>query len=970
VYVNSPDSGGVSITLYDLVKFRPTKALTKSATADIYLYPYPLLAAIGVGGDRIALIYGAEIVIVPLSALRPIPQPPPTLQTVAPGVRKSTVTATGIAVVPGGSRLVLTSPSTSGNLGNSVLTMDPQTGSIGSNTFAGSEPTVLAVSSDGTFAYTYLAGSGTLARINLSTRKRDLIFSGDFTGQGEPVPVWDLCVGADGGLAVSYPGGALAIFDQGIPRPQVDRNGDNLAEFSANYQLACDASGTKLYGYDQWVSTFGIKRWSVNKQGVTPLSLAPGLTTSFYTQIRLANGLLYSSNGEVIDPERSRDIGQYQYPNLNQSPGGDYHSNTAIYPDVDSGRVYFLFNNQVLVFDMYSYALLGSMDLPTVNGEYLYLLKAGNDTLAFNTIFGELYLIRISAIPVNPAAFPPPPVYSLPKSPGVAVLDLAINDLVYDSLRDRIYASVPATEGILANSIVAIDPGRASVIASYAAGPNPRRLAISGGDSELYFAMGFVNNGLQYIGEGLRRIDLATGTMTPEFAVVPPQGGYIFDHPDFAVLPGEPHSVAVINDFFGRGDVVVYDDDTPRPVSPNYVFACTSIQPSATSARLYCYNGYDTGFQFSRLAVDSHGVTLVDSSNADLIGSFNTQILFNDGRIYATNGKIIDPEKFQLLGTVPVSGQVAVDGNVAYWLENDASSTSSMTLHAFDATTFAALSSRIINVGPVISSTRATRLIPCGHGRLAFALGNQLFVIYPVDSAPPIPVAQTGALANAASGIAGAAEGSLVSLYGSDLAPAGTLATATTLPLPTELDGVSVTVGGRLVPILAVANVNGTAQINFQMPFGLAGHGNLPMIVNNGGVLSDPVAVQVLAAQPGVFLVKGQGLVLHADYSYVTPGRPAAPGEELIVYCTGLGAVTPTVETGSASPTSPLAVSATPQVMIGNSLAKVAFSGLAPGLAGLYQVNVVVPQSAPVGSSQLVVTAAGVSSPPVSLAIH
>ena len=185
-----------------------------------------------------------------------------------------------------------------------------------------------------------------MARVNLPTGARDLVFSGDFTGQNQPVDVWDMCVGADGGLAMSYVGGPVAVFDAGVPRPHPDLNSDNLAEFSANYQLACDTTGTRLYGYDQWVSSFDLKTWAVSKHGVAAISLAPALTTSYYTQIRVADGLLYSSNGDLIDAVHSRDIGQYQYSGLNQPLGSDYHQNAAVFPDSDTGRVYFLFNNR------------------------------------------------------------------------------------------------------------------------------------------------------------------------------------------------------------------------------------------------------------------------------------------------------------------------------------------------------------------------------------------------------------------------------------------------------------------------------------------------------------------------------------------------------------------------------------------------------------------------------------------------
>ena len=142
------------------------------------------------------------------------------------------------------------------------------------------------------------------------------------------------------------------------------------------------------------------------------------------------------------------------------------------------------------------------------------------------------------------------------------------------------------------------------------------------------------------------------------------------------------------------------------------------------------------------------------------------------------------------------------------------------------------------------------------------------------------------------------------------------------------------------------------------------------MVVNNGGILSSSVQIQVLPAQPGVFLVNGQGVVLHSNFSYITSKSPASRGEEIIIYCTGLGAVSPQVEAGFAAPAAPLASTAKPVVMIGGVSAEVAFSGLAPGLAGLYQLNVIVPENAPGGSSQMTISAGGISSSPVALAIQ
>jgi DNA-binding beta-propeller fold protein YncE len=101
---------------------------------------------------------------------------------------KSTIPAYAIAAA-GNSTLVITTPSTASNLGNDVLVVDPSTGNVESAVFAGSEPSLVALSPDGSQAYTYLSGTGTLARISLAAHTRDLVFSGDFTGQERPVAV-------------------------------------------------------------------------------------------------------------------------------------------------------------------------------------------------------------------------------------------------------------------------------------------------------------------------------------------------------------------------------------------------------------------------------------------------------------------------------------------------------------------------------------------------------------------------------------------------------------------------------------------------------------------------------------------------------------------------------------------------------------------------------------------------------------
>jgi uncharacterized protein (TIGR03437 family) len=104
-----------------------------------------------------------------------------------------------------------------------------------------------------------------------------------------------------------------------------------------------------------------------------------------------------------------------------------------------------------------------------------------------------------------------------------------------------------------------------------------------------------------------------------------------------------------------------------------------------------------------------------------------------------------------------------------------------------------------------------------------------------------------------------------------------------------------------------------------------------------------------------------------------TASAPASAGDALTIYCAGLGAVNPPVADGTAAPlTQPFAQTVDPvTVTVGGEPAQVLFTGLAPGFAGLYQVNVVVPSGiAPGTSVPVVITAGGFPSPPVTVAIQ
>jgi uncharacterized protein (TIGR03437 family) len=131
--------------------------------------------------------------------------------------------------------------------------------------------------------------------------------------------------------------------------------------------------------------------------------------------------------------------------------------------------------------------------------------------------------------------------------------------------------------------------------------------------------------------------------------------------------------------------------------------------------------------------------------------------------------------------------------------------------------------------------------------------------------------------------------------------------------------------------------------------------------VQNNGMASNAVTEFVNATAPGVFTQLaggiGYGAVLHADFSLVSPAHPAQRGETVLVYLTGLGDVFPAIQDGAAGPSGPLSQTTNQfTAAINGVAASVSYSGLAPQLAGLYQLNVLVPTGVATGDNGLEIT--------------
>jgi uncharacterized protein (TIGR03437 family) len=146
------------------------------------------------------------------------------------------------------------------------------------------------------------------------------------------------------------------------------------------------------------------------------------------------------------------------------------------------------------------------------------------------------------------------------------------------------------------------------------------------------------------------------------------------------------------------------------------------------------------------------------------------------------------------------------------------------------------------------------------------------------------------------------------------------------------------------------------------VPYAVDSPGSLVQIqVTNAGTKSNVAEVWSGDTSPGPFTLPpggvGTGAIRHnADGSVVTADNPAKAGEGVQIYVSGLGAVNPAVADGAASPTAePFArvVNELQGVFINGVSANFTYAGLAPGFAGLYQINVIIPAGLPAGDMSL-----------------
>jgi uncharacterized protein (TIGR03437 family) len=207
----------------------------------------------------------------------------------------------------------------------------------------------------------------------------------------------------------------------------------------------------------------------------------------------------------------------------------------------------------------------------------------------------------------------------------------------------------------------------------------------------------------------------------------------------------------------------------------------------------------------------------------------------------------------------------------------------------------------------------------------------------------------------------GVAPGEIVTIFGQAMGPAE-LASWRLGPdgrLPTTLAGTTIRFNGVAAPILYVS----ASQSSVIIPNAVSSKPAVTIEVEYRGMRSDPLTLPVLQARPGIFTTAasgiGQGAILNQDGTLNSSANPAARGSTIVLYITGAGLTDPAVADGeilsgvSPKPLAPVSVWFDDPSEEGTiSPTEVVFAGgISQSVAGLLQVNSVVPTWAKVGNA-------------------
>jgi hypothetical protein len=304
----------------------------------------------------------------------------------------------------------------------------------------------------------------------------------------------------------------------------------------------------------------------------------------------------------------------------------------------------------------------------------------------------------------------------------VNTLNLTANDLVYDSVTNKIYASIPSANGSNGNSIGVINPNTYLLENTIFIGSEPTILAIS--DNGQYIYSGFSGSST------VRRFDVGSQTAGLQFSLGSDSSTGSYYAEDIEVMPSQPTTIAISrknNGFSPRHErVVIYDNNVMRPTTTPDHTGSNRIEFTSQNS-LIGYNNETTEFGIRRLSVNSSGVSNV-SVTQNVLSNFYLDFIYKDNYMYSFDGKVVDvtTAPFVIGQFSNATGPVVYDSyyNRVCFASYDFSG--NITFKRFNPNTFLLFDSLPINQ----AFGNVNSLITCGNGCYAFnTTDNKVIII-------------------------------------------------------------------------------------------------------------------------------------------------------------------------------------------------------------------------------------------------
>ena len=219
----------------------------------------------------------------------------------------------------------------------------------------------------------------------------------------------------------------------------------------------------------------------------------------------------------------------------------------------------------------------------------------------------------------------------------------------------------------------------------------------------------------------------------------------------------------------------------------------------------------------------------------------------------------------------------------------------------------------------------------------------------------------------------GIVPGSYVSLFGTSLSDIVGSLFGVNLPLALSETSVAFEVPSAGLSLPGSMLYADPSQVNVQVPWELAGQSSVQMRVDVGESTGQIYTAPIAQYAPAIYVIGDTAAALDSDANenLITTTNPVPRGHHVELFVNGLGAVDHPPRTGEPAPLQPLAnVLAPVSLKVGGQTVTPTFAGLAPGFAGLYQVNFLVPANTPTGSQPVIVTVGSVSSPAVNMPVQ